>query len=407
MGKNPPEQLTLPDTRDGRSPVGMKTKIGGAGSRISRPHELGQRVIVVLETKVRATGHEDTNDGPLWVETLKTVDLFELEEGAGARLLSALRQSARSATGQDPLPGTDETIAEGIAGIVDASGVVLTDADLAELRGDPSKALTDDRFAPVVLVFSTGERGLWPDDWEGLGQSRAPIGGTMRRPQSTKAGDVAQVVELVDHVTGETLDKWTAEREEARLLTLEEELTDAEAVEEARADVAAAEELEAARTPVDQVDPPEADDPAPVDEAGPFDPPDEEVEFVEDADGFASPAPVDPDLLAAGDPEAIEHLPEPDDFAFVDRKLAELKPEVDALTDRARALRLLKAEEQGRGRGLQPRKGVLELLTKRAAALFSDLGTVEVPDVDADDLAGFGVPEDAELDDFGPGPEEV
>jgi hypothetical protein len=51
---------------------------------------------------------------------------------------------------------------------------------------------------------------------------------------------------------------------------------------------------------------------------------------------------------------------------------------------------LLRAEEEGRGRGLKPRKGVLDLLERRARELFIAAGT---PPVDIG--AGFDVPVDA------------
>jgi hypothetical protein len=54
--------LELPEYH-GRKAVGMKTSVNGAGNRISRSHEIGERVVLVLETKVRKAGHEETDDG--------------------------------------------------------------------------------------------------------------------------------------------------------------------------------------------------------------------------------------------------------------------------------------------------------------------------------------------------------
>lgn len=434
-----PTQLQLPTTKDGRTPAGMKTKIGGAGQRISRPHDLGDRVIVVLETRVKSTGHEQTNDGVLYVEALATQDLFELEAEPGGRLLSALRQAARAAAGEHPLPGTDETVAEGIQGVVDGSGVAITPEELARLKDDPAAALEEDRLTPVVVLFDDGSRGLWPDDWEGLGQSFRGLGSVMRRPGSTKKGDVATVVELLHAQTGESLGKWTDQEEHDRLLKLEKEAEAREAAEEAQgaeetgyfvvtADGETREGL--TRSQADDVafetngtayfpdgDPIEVDAPAAEGEAGPFDPPDEEVEVADDGlpaePEFHDGNDEDDELAArraakaAAVEEETDHLPGPDHFLFVDRKGDEVKAALAQTTDRDFVLRCMKAEEQGRGRGLVPRKGVLADLEKRAAALYSSLDSVAAPEVDAEGLAAFEPPEDAEVDAFEPADEDL
>jgi hypothetical protein len=411
MTKSDPNQgaLVLPPTRDGRTPSGMKTALSGAGNRITKVHELGERVFLFVEANVKKSGHEVTDDGVLYTEALKVLDLFELDDAPGKRLLAALRQAYRSAAGEDPLTLGDETAGEGLEVAVDAAGVAITPTELAALREDPSTALDDERFDHVVLVFSDGSRGLWPDDWAGTGQSRAPIGGTMRRPGSTKAGDTAQVVELLDATTGETLDKWTPERENERLLALEhaaetdeareaeleefellrtkadgDELTDEETVRfeelrdrfeaEARADRQTMEDLGLAG------DPPEANEdlvqPGEPDPDGPFegDRPDDELEV--------ETAPV----VAYG----------PDDCLAVDRDVSDLKAWLKETSDRETVLRWLAAEEDGRGRGLKPRKGALDALEKRAGELFVsvDDGAPEL----SDDL---DVPDDADLEPTG------
>ena len=76
---------------------------------------------------------------------------------------------------------------------------------------------------------------------------------------------------------------------------------------------------------------------------------------------------------AAGDADEIPFLPGPEHFAFIDRKLDEIKPDVAGIggaAGREFLLRCSKAEEQGRGRGLKPRAGVLEVLEKRAGVIF-------------------------------------
>lgn len=435
MAKDPQQgALVLPPTRDGRTPSGMKTAIAGAGNRITRTHELGERVFLFIEANVKKSGHEVTDDGVLYTEGLKVLDLFELADGPGKRLLSALRQSYRTESGEPPLTNGDETAGEGLDVALDASMVALTPAELADLRGDPSAAMDDARFDHVVLVFDNGARGLWPDDWAGTGQSRAPIGGTMRHPGSTKAGDVGQVVELLDAKSGETIDRWTPEREAERLLVLEgaavadeerqealaeyealfakdgagEELTPAEAIrygelrtrfeEEARADREVHDGIVAGRdeSPDDPAEPDTVPDDAgdPNEPGAPFagDPPDPEIEA--DAEDGTN-----------GGTE-LAYLPGPDDFAFVDRSVADVTAAAKTLTDRTDVLRKMKAEEQGRGRGLKPRKGVLEGLEKRAGELFADHGSIDAPDL-PDVPGGFEPPEGAEADDFGPGPDEL
>lgn len=142
------------------------------------------------------------------------------------------------------------------------------------------------------------------------------------------------------------------------------------------------------------------DEPAEVSFAG--DAPDEELEldddgvgFVEDEDGFASPV-----------------LPEEAHFRYIDRKETEIRNGSEIVKDGAPAgahvalaligtsgpgtdadraalgrdflLKCIVAEENGRGRGLKPRKGILELLSKRAAELFSGLDAVPEPGPPAD-----------------------
>lgn len=418
--------LDLPETGDGRKPSGMKTAIAGAGNRISKPHPLGSTVYVLIEAKVKGAGHEETDDGVLYVEKLKTVDLFELEDKPGKRLLSALRQQYRTDGGEPVLSLGDETAGEGIEGALDASGVAITPAELADLRDDPAGALTDERLDNVVLVFADGSRGLWPDDWAGTGQSRAVIGGTMRRPGSQKPGDVDQVVELLDATTGETIDLWTPEREAERLLALEGELADEEDREEfealrakeaaatlngpeairlgelrerfeaeARADREVHDAITGDRGPVDgddapadQVDPPEANEDLVADGE-----PDPDAPFVD---------PPDPEV--EDDEPDPRHVPGPDDFALVDQKVGDVIAVGKELTDRNDVLRLIAAEEAGRGRGLKPRAGVLEGLEKRAGELFGGMDQVPVPDLPTGD--GFDVPDDADPADFGPGADE-
>lgn len=407
--------------------VGMKTKLNGAGNRIARPTDLKEKTVLVIEAVTKASGHEDTDDGILYVENRKVLDLFELPAEQGRLLINSLRQASKAA---DPgrIPGIDDTeIAAGTKVITDASGVAMTPSEIAEVHG----IAVDPGLSPCVLVFVDGSRGLWPDDWAGLGQSRGELGGTMRRPGSTTPGDVLQIVEILHHDTGESLARWTDEDEDERLRLLEEEALEDER-ENARLDREATEELEAGRASspgpddasfegwseeedrrrvreimrtvleleenADLLDPVKAA--AAILEAEPADLPPTVVErltaeVLEELLGLVdrlTPAggPFDgPDDELEADVEP--DLPTAEDFAFVDCKEDELRPKLEAVVDHAHALRLLKAEEQGRGRGLKPRKGILERLEKHAQALY----IAQPVEPEALPATSFEVPPDA------------
>ena len=218
--------LELPDYH-GRKPVGMKTALAGAGTRVTRPHTIGDRVVLVIEAKVKAGGHEDTDDGIVWVEKLRVVDLFELDPAQGSRLISTVRSLYRTADdavkGRRPLPDLGET------GYTDGSGVVLTPAEVAELRGDPVRAILSPELTPAVVVYHDGARDLWPDDYP-KDAPRPKIG-----DKYLTENGVALVTELLHHETGEAIgdpvvpspapaDGWET-AEPLRPLTAEEEET--------------------------------------------------------------------------------------------------------------------------------------------------------------------------------------
>ena len=52
--------MELPDYH-GRKPVGMKTALAGAGTRVTRPHTIGDRIVLVIEARVKSASHEDTD----------------------------------------------------------------------------------------------------------------------------------------------------------------------------------------------------------------------------------------------------------------------------------------------------------------------------------------------------------
>lgn len=351
--------LELPEYR-GRKPVGMKTSINGAGNRVSRPHGIDDRVVLVLEAEVKKAGHEKTDDGLVYSEILKVRDLFEIAGDAGLRLLSTVRQSYRVADdereGRQPIPGVD--------GWTDESGTVVSPDELAALRDDPARALADERVTPVVVLFSDGARQLWPEEFE-EGEARPAVGD--RYADERFGGGPASyvyVAKLLHADTGETLEEWTDAQEEARLLRMEDQAANEERVADGLADeIPSTRGEEPGSGEVVGSSPP--DPPAELARAG--DAPDDEIVLAEDEDGFA-------DVVAFTGPSA-------DDYKFIDRNAPDIKVDLPTVTDRDQLMRLIKAEENGRGRGLKPRKGVLEMIGRRAAELFSAHPAVPAPEV--------------------------
>lgn len=307
----------------------------GAGNRISRSHTIGDRVVLVIEAKVKRAGHEDTDDGLVYSEQLKVVDMFEVDDPAAGRLLSTVRQSYREADdqrhGRRPLLEVPERL--GVDGWTDGSGVVATDGDLADVDladpagalgdelalPDPARALVDESLAAAVVVFSDRARTLWPDEFE-AGEVCPKAGD--RYEDGPGPADYVFVAKVLDAESGEVLDEWSDEQESGRLQRLEEEL-------------AAGEGLSTSGEGSGPVT-------APVDSQG------------------ENPDPSPPDHV-------VLEAPGPSDFGFVDREAAEIKAVLSGVTDAGQARRLLMAEQAGRGRGLKPRKGVLEMLERHLA----------------------------------------
>lgn len=186
----------------GRRPIGQRTSLTGAGTRIEQSHTIGDRVVLVVEAKVKAAGHTDTDDGLLYLETLKVADLFEVEPHAAGRLLAVMRQKARAradAGKRTPLAGAEGTDEAdlGEVGYTDGSGVVLTPKELAELRGDPTAAVIGDT-RQAVIVYDDQSRALWPDEFE-PDTPRPELG------EFASATDQRTVLEVLDGQTGEPL----------------------------------------------------------------------------------------------------------------------------------------------------------------------------------------------------------
>lgn len=399
--------MELPEYH-GRKAVGMKTGVSGAGNRISRPHSLGDRVVAVIELKVKSAGHEETDDGLVYVEKVKVVDFFEVQGDAGRRLLSTMRQAHRAAdddaNGRAPL--SDDL---GAAGVTDASGVALTPEELASLHGnDPVRAMLDETLTPVVVVYADGGRELWPDDFDS-GVPRPNLGDFFFGLVGLDLPDDREMIvrQLLDATTGETLagplsDEEVEAARQGALLELEAKALEIELENKALADLAGPDDPEYVEpdTADDGKGEPFPDGPASVTFEG--DAPDDEIEVDADED-LADVVPIG--TPAADLVDALEEtgpvLPSLADFAFVDRPVSDIASDVADIDDRDRLARYYAAEEQGRGRGLKARKTALEAIEKRIGALAENLDDVAAPDL-PEEPEGFEPDEATDFDDFDP-----
>lgn len=324
----------LPDYH-GRTPVGMRTSLAGAGTRVTRAHTIGDRVVLVIEARVKNAAHEETDDGLVYSEKLKVLDLFELEPVQGSRLLTTIRSIYR--TGEDKARGRAPLSGLGDVGYTDASGVVLTPDEIAELRGDPVRALLAPELTPAVVVYDSGARDLWPDDYP-KDAPRPRVGQTV----FTETGD-AVVAKLLNHETGEELDV----------------VAEAESFEQAEA-------LLEQHTPADDGDPdpfppaaevPELPEPDPF--AGSLD---------DDAAGWEDPDPATAERLAA-EADNVGGLPTDRDLALLDAPARDVLAEIAACTDPGQLARMLTGERSGRGKKKAQRPAVVKALVARIAEL--------------------------------------
>jgi hypothetical protein len=240
-------QPALPDFElpemEGVRPVGVVTSLNGSGERIQRPIHYGERGVLVVEYELEEVGLKKTGQGPKRAQRLKVLDLYELPGKPGAKLLRSLRTAYRMADDQRhgrrrlDLSNTDDHVGMEVA--ADGSGVVMTPGERGSLSG---LGLPDvDAF---VLVFEGGQRALWPDEFEDGAAalpSERPGAGDQLVPPGAKAERT--VWEVLDVDTGEAIEEWDEEREQARLVEAER----LAAEQEARADVEALAELERGR----------------------------------------------------------------------------------------------------------------------------------------------------------------
>lgn len=337
--------MELPEYH-GRKPVGMKTALAGAGTRVTRPHTIGDRIVLVIEARVKSASHEDTDDGLVYAEKLKVLDLFELDPGQGSRLISTVRSLYR--TGEDAIKGRRPIPDLGDTGYTDASGVVLTPAEVAELRGDPIRAILSPELTPAVIVYDDGARDLWPDDYP-KDAPRPKIG----EKYLTEGGD-AIVTQLLHHETGEPLEEAGADVVPSPAPELDPEIPQPEQEPPLEP---------AARPPLAAV--PDLPEPTTAPEMDPY-----AGDLGDDADGWETAEPLRPLTAEEEETARIEALlPTSADFAFVDCQIPELLGKLAAVTDLASARRIELAEKQGRGRGLKARAGAMTAIGKRVAEL--------------------------------------
>lgn len=210
---------------EGRIPIAVQTALQGASERITRAIHLEESGVLVVEFECVDVRHPMTKDGVKRNQVLKIKDAYELPGRRGQRLLTMLKKAWRLGNDSDGpvLAGFDvaEGAADGIPVTTDGSGVVVTPGDAAEY------GLDDESNDPVVVVLYGGRRTLWPDDYP-VGMARPALGEMVAEPDTDED---AQVVELLDHVTGESLGVWSEADEEARLLAEEQRLAAIEDVE--------------------------------------------------------------------------------------------------------------------------------------------------------------------------------
>lgn len=133
----PAPRIDLPQDGKGRHPIGVKLRLNGACGRILHAHDTGDRIVMLVEARVKKAGHDDTNDGLLWEESAKVLDSWELDAGEAHELLTRKRREYHA---DDQLTIDDEL---GAPVTTDGSGVVMTDQERAEALAADQAAVTE------------------------------------------------------------------------------------------------------------------------------------------------------------------------------------------------------------------------------------------------------------------------
>ncbi len=366
--------MTLPEYH-GRPPIGQTTSVSSFRHKQVGVHSIGDRIVVITSLEVTAAGHDQTKDGIVWAERHKVLDQYEVHGDKGKALLAtvrnAYRQSADTAQGRAAL--ADGGLDLGTVGWTDSSGVVLTDAEVAAMRGDdPIRAILDPSRVPAIIVLENERRILWPDELPDI--DRPAQGETVNVD-----GEEWEVIDLLHHATGESMlglgiaDAAAAAEAAARPPVDDATRALVESVETFAVDGLTAHAEALAGDPVDGGwDPGLASvthigtdytgaDGLPV------------VDLVDDVDVAPAAGIPRPDISddAWDAPGAVNtnRQATADDNRFMDRNAPILFPEIDQIDDVDRLYRLLDAEQGGRGRGLVPRKGVQKHITNRLAVV--------------------------------------
>lgn len=149
--------LDLPEDH-GRKPAGMRVRFRGAGERTIRSHVAGERVVFIVEGVRGDAAHKQTKKfGLLYDEVFALDEVFELDADTGRDLLIGFRQRYRQ----------DDDARKGVAplfdrpaprriGWLDEHGRLISDEDLAELRGDDTPP-SDAELAEQEAVAATAE----------------------------------------------------------------------------------------------------------------------------------------------------------------------------------------------------------------------------------------------------------
>lgn len=229
--------LELPEF-EGIIPVAVLTSLTGTGQRVHRAIHHGEKVILLVEAELDDVRHPRTKEGIKRKQILKATDLYLLEGKAAKRILSGAKEAYRLADdarhGRQALAMGAAAAVLGQTGFTDASGSPLSEEDLAEIRGDVVGRYAADRSLDgVVVILEDGTRALWPDDWRGTGVGRPKAGDVVSRPGDDSEGGELRVVRVDDADTGEVIEEWTDEDEDARLAALEEKARREEAAEDA------------------------------------------------------------------------------------------------------------------------------------------------------------------------------